>query len=47
MSIDHLFIKSQAFYKVWNKLNDNNIVMPGKIIELKNYSEDLPIHIKQ
>ena len=45
-SLDRLFIKSQAYYKVWENLTESSIAMPGKIIELKSYTEDLPINIK-
>ena len=45
-SIDRFAIKSAAYYKVWDKLTENNVAMPGKIIELKSYTEDLPLNIK-
>lgn len=45
-SLDRLSIKSQAYYKVWENLTESSIAMPGKIIELKSYTEDLPINIK-
>lgn len=37
-NLDQFSIRSEAFYKVWDSLNDNNIIMPGTIIELKNYT---------
>jgi small conductance mechanosensitive channel len=30
-------VKTQALYKVWEALNEAGYVLPGEIIELKNY----------
>lgn len=45
-SIDRFAIRSEAFYRVWNNLTESNIAMPGKIIELKSYTKELPINVK-
>ena len=42
-SINRFDIKSEAFYKVWQRLDEAHISMPGNVVELKNYSQTLPI----